>query len=141
LLTRKPRVRGRPTLRLFTGPECRSLAVFPHANPRFGFVLSADGLKLARQIDVRQVEVRNVHEGRATVVTRSGGYHTKVLSGASAQQLTIIAGKYCHWLGWDRGDLEHQLQVPTKFLQARPPDVQRVPAPYDPARFLTSLKS
>jgi len=136
LLTKKPgfgRRERRLTLRLFTGPEGTPLAEFPHSNPGFGFVLSADGRKLARQIDVRQVEVRDVYQGGApTLVTRNGGYHTKVRIHLGPQELEISAGKFCHHLCWERGDLEHQFLGPRK--SAMEAAGKRNAGPYDSAR-------
>jgi hypothetical protein len=119
-------------------PEGIPLAEFVHPNRRFGFVLAPDGRRLARQVEVRQIEVRDVLEGgKPLLLTTLVPNKNEVRIDVGDDRILIMAGKHCHWVRWDRSDLEHRV-FPRKELAkewlAKRKTLQ--PGLYDPHRFV-----
>jgi hypothetical protein len=88
-------------LRLFRGPIGIPLAEFSHGHPRWGFALSADGRRLARQIAPRRVEVRDSDGAGFLWLTAEGKCHHDVRAGLGDQWLLLRVGNWAHLLRWD----------------------------------------
>jgi hypothetical protein len=106
LLTDNP-IGGGLKLRLFRGPEGVALAEFPVTRRDYGFVLSHDGRRLARQTDTRQVEVRDVIDGGpALLETSIGGSHSQLEVFLGDYWIAFQVGHNEHLIRWDRDNLQ-----------------------------------
>jgi hypothetical protein len=92
-------------LHLFRGPQGIPAGEYAVASADFGFVLSADGELLARQVTQWLVEVRWVDGGRPVTLTRAGGFSAAVELELGEDWLLIHSNHQSHLLRWREGPL------------------------------------
>lgn len=89
------------SLRLFRRSDGRPLAEYPFVRARGGFVLSADGRRLALQVGQSQMEVRDADTNERLLLTPKKGSHANLMIRLGEHWLGVAAGNHAHLIQWD----------------------------------------
>jgi hypothetical protein len=115
---------AREVIKLFRGPEGIPLETFAVPYRRWGFILSNDGLRLARHSARAQVTVHDVGTpGPPVFETPLGGYHSDLSVELGTTWMRLQAGGHGHLLSWEAGLLQtgdHRAGLASPFSGAVP---------------------
>jgi hypothetical protein len=141
--------RGKAVLRLFHGPSGVPVRELPPSSSDMGsFILSEDGRLIARRLNERELEVREVAgAGQPILVTLKGKIHLDPKVTLGRYGMLIHVGKYLNLIRWDRGRLDAStrsefevipwaIDRPAGRLTLRPS-----PLDYDPRRFVSCARA
>jgi hypothetical protein len=140
-------------IRLFLAPDGISVSEFK-ALRRFGFVLSWDGKRIARQVGSSQLEVRETR-GSGYLLTRTGGYHPELQFRLGDGWLVAHHENHLHLVRWDgpTAEVRYTHQNAKDFLirelgmalyltgHQRCPGWLHAAAQYDSKRFLAGAQA
>jgi hypothetical protein len=140
-------------LRLFRAPDGATIREYAHKVTAWGFTLSRDGRRLARQVGDCKLAITDIDSGRHVFLPRFGGYHQDVGVEMGDRWLALRAGESAHLVHWLDGRLRsHRLDRGTVSRGASggavpwlPPGPRARPdqlpafARYDPQRIVAGI--